>query len=246
VTPARPHTLLFLRRHRADPEHACEEEVIGRCERAALATALRLRRQLGGALTAISVGPRREDRVLAMALRAGCDHAARAHDPLLDGVDYLGVARVLAAAARRLSFDLVVCGDRSQDELQGALGPAVADLLDVPHLTGLVDVQADGGALVLRQRSGSQLHTFRGRPPLVLCVAAYRPAAGDEPPGGHGARAGAIEHLDLAELGIDGRELSHRRQFLGQPRAARPGCNATLVNSGGELVSALVSDHLLG
>ncbi len=243
---AHPHILLLLRRHRADPEHVSEEEVMGRCERAALATALRLRRQLGGTLTAVAVGPRREDRVLAMALRSGCDHAARTNDQLLDGVDYLGTATAIAATARHLEYDLVVCGDRSQDEVQGAIGPAVAELLGIPHLTGLVDVQAEDGALLARQRSVGKIHTFRGALPLVLCIAAYRAGPGDEPIAGPGGRGGKIEHLTLRDLGIDGRELSHRRQFLGRPRAARTGCNATMVNNAHELVSTLVSDHLLG
>ena len=61
---------------------------------------------------------------------SGCSDStpsAQVEPPLAgcQGVDYLGTARVLAATARHLQHDLVVCGDRSQDELQGAMGPAV-------------------------------------------------------------------------------------------------------------------------
>lgn len=241
-----PRLLLMLRRLRADPTHVNEDEVLGRCERAALATALQLRAELSASLTAIAVGPRREDRVLAMALRAGCDHAVRAHDGVLDRADYLATAQVLAATATRVGFDLIICGDRSQDELHGATGPAVAELLDLPHVGNVVETRGDGGAVVLTQRAAGNLHKLRCPLPCLLCVAAYTKTASDDGPSTPSPRGGNIEQLYLADLGIDARELSHRRQFLGSARAVRSGCNATMVSSARELVARLDDDHLLG
>ncbi len=240
-----PRILLMLRRLRADPGHVNEDEVLGRCERAALATALQLRAELDGSVTAIAVGPRREDRVLAMALRAGCDHAVRAHDSVLDKVDYLATAQVLAATATHVGFDLIICGDRSQDELHGATGPAVAELLGLPNVGSVVETRADAATVIVSQRAATKLHQLRCNLPCLLCVAAFTKTSSDENPS-TSPRGGNIEQLYLADLGIDARELSHRRQFLGSARAVRPGCNATMLNSASELVARLTDDHLLG
>lgn len=132
--------VVLLRRlyHRPGKPDAC---LLGRCEQAALAAAVRLRDALGGTLTAVALGEAmHEEPTLAAALAAGCDRAVRVHAPACDDLDYLGTAEVLRAAVDRLGCDLLVCGDRSQDQGHGALGPAMAELLGMPHLTGVLDV----------------------------------------------------------------------------------------------------------
>ena len=69
---------ILLRRALARPGQSDEHEVLGPCERGALVAGLRVAEGLGHDAVAIAVGPsRREDRVLAMALRAGCSRALR-------------------------------------------------------------------------------------------------------------------------------------------------------------------------
>jgi len=250
--------LLFLRRLRGEPGHVSEHAVLGQCERAALAAAMKLREELGATLTTVAVGPAsREERVLAMTLRAGCDRAVRVHDRNLDELDYLGLAQILAATAKHLDFDLILCGDRSEDELQGAVGPAVAGLLDVAHISGLCDVKGEIAderpSLLVRHRAGGQFHSIRYTPPAVLCVAAFPRARHPhdrqddrDPAAAVSIRSGTMERLGLDTLGLDPRALSHRRRFLGRPRAMRDGCNATLFTSANDLVSRLVGDRLLG
>lgn len=252
--------LLFLRRLRGDPSHVSEDAVLGQCERAALAAAMKLREELGATLTTVAVGPsKREERVLAMTLRAGCDRAVRVHDSKLEELDYLGVAQILAATAKHLGFDMVLCGDRSEDELQGAVGPATAALLDVPHLSGLYDVRGERDeerrSLVVRHRAGGRFHSLRCAAPVLLCVSAFpRARHPHDSPEERDAdtastisvRSGTMERLGLSELGLDPRALSHRRRFLGRSRETRVGCNATLFTSADELVSRLVGDRLLG
>lgn len=251
--------LLLLRRLRGAPDHVAEHAVLGQCERAALAAAMKLREELSGTLTTVAVGPAsREERVLAMTLRAGCDRAVRVYDRKLGELDYLGVAQILAATAKHLGFDLILCGDRSEDELQGAVGPAVAAALEVPHRTGLCDVRGrveDGQCkLDLRHRACGQFHLLRCAPPMVLCVSTFPRARhprdrqeerASSEPGAVSIHSGTMERLSLAELGLDPRALSHRRRFLGRPRATREGCNATLFTDASELVSRLVGDRLL-
>lgn len=201
--------VVLLRRlyHRPGKPDAC---LLGRCEQAALAAAVRLRDALGGTLTAVALGEAmHEEPTLAAALAAGCDRAVRVHAPACEDLDYLGTAEVLRAAVDRLGCDLLVCGDRSQDQGHGALGPAMAELLGMPHLTGVldIDVQVEDGAaepaeeapepaaepaeepaeptrggraIIARQRNGGRIHRFRCVPPVVLCMQGPMPAP-DQP-----------------------------------------------------------------
>jgi hypothetical protein len=130
---------ILVRRALARPGQHDEEQILGPCERGALGLGLTLAEARGADAIAIAVGPaRREDRVLAMALRAGCARALRVWDDGLEDLDYLGLAEVLAAAAKDVGATIVVCGDRSVDERVGALGPAVAEVLGVAHVSGVI------------------------------------------------------------------------------------------------------------
>ena len=240
--------LLALRRLCDRPQHP-DHEVLGQCERAALAAALRLRGELGGTVTAVAVGPaQREDRVLAIALRAGCDEGIRVQDPALDDPDYLVVAQVLAAVARRISAKLVLCGDRSQDERQGATGAAVAELLDAPHLAQVVDLEAHDGRLRAVQRTGGRLHTWHCSLPAVMCLASFpRTRHPDgEGDGEREARGRGITELDLGELALDRSALGERSRLIGPARPTRASSRAIMLASPAELVERLARERLIG
>lgn len=236
---------VLLRRLRDRPNASSRSQVLGRCERAALAAALAIKADLGGSLTAIAVGPsRREDRVLAVALRAGCDAAVRVWDGGLEALDYLGRATVLAAAVRKVGATVVLCGDRSQDELDGAIGPSVAELLSYAHVTSVVDVRPEAGALEVSHRGDGVVHLLQCRPPVVLCVLRHeRPFESGERGAGRG---GAIEEHDLAGLGIDAPALLRRERAAGRTGPVRDGKrNAAIVATPAELVARLAGDRLL-
>ena len=239
---------ILLRRLQSRPGTVSDDQVLGRCERAALATGLHLREAFGDAtVTVLSLGPaRREDRVLAVALRSGCDRAVRVFDHKVEDLDYLGTATVLAKAVEHIGVDLLLCGDRTQDELTGAIGPAVAELLGRPHVSGVVDAQADGASVIATRRGRGELHQFRCALPVVLCVSSFPPQPEDASDGAATSRSQSIEELDLSTLGLDLRALEYRRNLLGRARATRPGLNATIASSAADLVSRMVEGHLLG
>ncbi len=75
------HIVALIRRLIQSPGKVAKAQVLGPCERATLAAGYALREALGGTLTVLSLGPaNREDRVLAITLRGGCDRAIRLWD----------------------------------------------------------------------------------------------------------------------------------------------------------------------
>jgi len=101
----------------------------------ALARGLQLRAQHGGEVVAITMGPPAAREALEQCLAMGADRAVHLCDRAFAGADTLATARALAAAIRRERFDLILCGRYSVDAETGQVGPEVAELLGIPHVT---------------------------------------------------------------------------------------------------------------
>ena len=122
------------------------------CENA-LETALQLRDASGGSVTVLSFGTQEAEDVVRKALAMTVDEAALVVRPDDPAPDNLTVARVLAAAARKLGdFDVVMAGRESGDWGVGQTGGLLAEELGLP-MVALVDraEPADGGLTLRRQ-----------------------------------------------------------------------------------------------
>jgi electron transfer flavoprotein beta subunit len=238
--------LVLLRRLRAKPDGTPASEVLGLCDEAALATALALRGTNPGAhVIALAAGPpERENAVLERALVLGANHALRVYDASVESLDYHGVARVLAGAAKHLGYDLLLSGDRSEDEVQGAVGPAVAEVLGIPHLTGIRDARLEGGTLLGSRRDVGVVRTLEIPLPALLTVTSFSRAVATEPT--LAPTAPPIEVLDLPAIGLQTMELKHRDRCLGRAHPVRVVRNVTVVANPDELVARLRDDRLLG
>jgi electron transfer flavoprotein beta subunit len=233
--------VVLLRRLRARPDAATGARIIGACDQAALRAALALKVGAGVTVTALAAGPaEREDEALRLAMAAGVDRAFRVDDSTLNAMDYYGLARALAGAIKHQGFDLVLTGDRSEDEGQGAVGPAVAELLGVLHLGAARRVTiVDKEVRATRREAGIE-RTLALPLPALVAVAAHT--------GGALVDSGAqkpITVLDLATIGLSAPELKHREPLLGRPQPVRLSRNATLVGPE-ELVVRLREERLLG
>ena len=91
---------------------------------------------------ALTLGPQDAEGALRAALAIGADQAVRLWNPLADEWGPFTIAAALAAAIRQ-QFpmpDLVLCGDISSDWSSGTVGPALAELLDLPQITGIAQL----------------------------------------------------------------------------------------------------------
>ena len=126
--------------------------VINPPDRNALEEGLRLRERLGGTLTAVSMGRPQTRESLDEALAMGVDRAVHLCDSAFGGADTLATARTLFFAIRKLgSFDLILCGAESMVGATGQVGPQLAELLDIPHVTLVTALESvEEGKLVVR------------------------------------------------------------------------------------------------
>jgi electron transfer flavoprotein beta subunit len=114
----------------------------------AVEQALQLRQQIGGRVTAVTAGVGKAVDALRRAIAMGADRAIMVDDAALTDADGVGIARALAAVLTAEPVDLVLCGKASLDQEAGVVGPALAELLGLPHLAGAVRLEVVDGAVV--------------------------------------------------------------------------------------------------
>jgi electron transfer flavoprotein beta subunit len=142
------------------------------CENA-LETALQLRERAGGAdkITVLSYGRPTAEDSLRKALAMKADAAALVVDEGAAAPDPLAVARVLAAAVRRLgAFDLIMTGREAGDWGAGQTGGLLAEELSLPCVSFVDTVEARGGVLRLKRQTDTGWEVVEAAPPVVVTV----------------------------------------------------------------------------
>lgn len=138
----------------------------------ALEEALRIRERFEGTVTAISMGPPQTEEILQWALALGCNEAILLCDRAFAGADTLATAFTLASAIRKLGgVDLVICGNEAADGATQQVGPQIAEILGIPHVTYVsgMGFEDERNAVITRTIEYGQLQ-FACPLPLLIAV----------------------------------------------------------------------------
>jgi Electron transfer flavoprotein, beta subunit len=117
----------------------------------ALEEALQLKEKNGGEVVVLCAGPERVTSTLREALAKGADRAIHIEADDLGERDTLGVAQLLADAAKDESPDLILTGLQSDDLGLGQTGVVLAELLGIPHATIIMQVEVNGAGLKVKR-----------------------------------------------------------------------------------------------
>ncbi|MEG0379711.1 MAG: electron transfer flavoprotein subunit beta/FixA family protein [Eubacterium sp.] len=118
----------------------------------ALETAFRLREDLSGTITTISMGPMQTKEVLYESFYMGADAGCLLSDRKFGGADVVATSYTLAQGAKKLGdFDLIICGKQTTDGDTAQVGPEMAEFLSIPHVTNVGKIlQADEKGLTVQ------------------------------------------------------------------------------------------------
>src|SRR5438477_9654302 len=116
----------------------------------ALEEALRMKEKHGGEVVVCSAGPTRVAQVIREALARGADRAIHVDDAALASADAFATSEALANAMRDEKFDLVLTGLQSDDQGFAQVGVIMAEKLDLPHATIIMEVEVTDGNRGLR------------------------------------------------------------------------------------------------
>ncbi len=205
--------LVLLRGWRRTPDGALDVERIGHFERLALGAALGLRDERSDDVTVqtLAAGNEADDEALAVTHALGIEKTSRVWDPILQDIDALGVAQALAAAAQHEGFDLLLTGFHSPDHQLGFMGPAVAECLSIPHLTGALQLHwKDDGLEAVRSCDLGQF-THQLKTPCLVTV-----AGGPDPGTAKPTESHQPKLLTLDDIGLDETRLRPRVRLQGE------------------------------
>jgi electron transfer flavoprotein beta subunit len=110
-------------------------------DKGGLEMALQLKDQYGAHITVITMGPPQADVMLREALAMGADHAILLTDRKFAGADTLATSHALVGAIRKMDCDLLITGRQAIDGDTAQVGPQIAELLDLPQITYVDDIQ---------------------------------------------------------------------------------------------------------
>jgi electron transfer flavoprotein beta subunit len=137
----------------------------------ALEEALQLKEKNGGEVVVHSAGPERVGTTIREALANGADRAIQVESENLNELDALGVAQLLAAAAKQESPDLVLTGLQSDDLGYGQTGVIMAELMGLPHSSLILNVEkTDNGIKVKRELEEGWFQNIEIPLPAVLMI----------------------------------------------------------------------------
>lgn len=135
----------------------------------AVEEALKLRDADGsGEVVAVGFGDDNVPKVLRTALAMGVDRAVHVSGSVT--LDPLATARVLAAALKDLTYDLILAGKQAIDHDQHGVAIMVAELLDLPSVSVVTKLEKTGSGLRLeREVEGGVEIVETPLPCLITC-----------------------------------------------------------------------------
>ncbi len=175
----------------------------------ALEAGLQLKERCGGEVVVLTAGPARVSSSIREALAKGADRAIHVEQDGLEAWDSMSVARLLAAAARMESPDLVLAGLQSDDAGSGQTGAMMAELMGMAHATIIMKVDVEDGVVrVKRELEGGWFQDLTLPMPALLTIQSginklrYATLMGIKK-----ARTKEVRTVTAAELGVEAKPL---------------------------------------
>jgi electron transfer flavoprotein beta subunit len=189
-------------------ERRKEDAIINPFDEYTIEEGLRLQEKHGGEVVVLCMGPATAAETIRKALAMGADRGVLVSDPALAGSDAIGTARVLAAALKKLSFDVALFGSAAADAYGGVVPAAVAELLSAPLLSFATKLEVEGGsAKIQRQAEVGYNEAVAPLPALVSVTKAINEPRYPSMKGIMQSKKKPVDSLTLADLGLEGGQV---------------------------------------
>ena len=138
----------------------------------ALETAMRLKEELGGEVSVITMGPPQAAQVIREAYAMGADHGTLISDRRFGGADVLATSYTLAQGIKKMGdFDLILCGKQTTDGDTAQVGPEISEWLGIPSVSNVRKItEADGQNITVEMDMPDDIEITRIAYPCLLAV----------------------------------------------------------------------------
>lgn len=138
----------------------------------AVEEAVTLAASAGGTAVVLSVGDARleNSKLKKSVLSRGPDELFIVKDQTLSDPDSYQTASVLSAAAKKIGFDIIICGEGSADHYSKQTGVQLASILGVPCVDGVCKITLESGKAIVERILEDCVEVLEVTLPAVLCV----------------------------------------------------------------------------
>ena len=200
--------------------------IIGPYDEYSLEAAVQLKDETKGEVVCLSMGPNRVPETLRACLARGANSAVHISTGDEEIDDALIVASALAEQAKKMEYDVIITSTKGSDSERGAVGPMLAELLGLPYLGLVSDIQVvDGKFACKRQVEGGIVESFTVSTPAVICLEQGARGQARYPSLMQimKAKKKKIETVDFASLGVDSGLAKVELEALEYPPERPPG-----------------------
>jgi electron transfer flavoprotein beta subunit len=171
----------------------------------AVEESLRIKEKHGGQSVLITLGPAKAVESLRTGLAMGADRSIHLIDPAFEGGDGFATAKALAEAIKKEPYDLILCGKQAVDDDMAQVGPALAELLNLPHVTLITKLEFSADkkkAKVEREIEGGREVIEVGLPAVFTCQKGLNEPRYASLPGIMKAKKKEVKAINAAALGL--------------------------------------------
>jgi len=139
--------------------------VINPYDEYAVEEAVRLKEKFGGEVTTVTVGPARSESAIRTALAMGADKAIL--------VEYEGeadecvIAKLIAAAVKDQTFDVVLGGNMAVDSGAGQVAVRVAEIMGIPNVSAITKLEIGGDTAMVERDAEGDAEVIEVRLPFL-------------------------------------------------------------------------------
>ena len=119
-------------------------------------------------VTVLSMGPPQAAGMLQECIARGADGAVLLTDRRLGGADTCATSRTLAAALKKIGFDLIIAGRQAIDGDTAQVGPQIAEHLDLPVISYAQNIKIDGDSVIVERQYEDRYHVIKSKMPCLI------------------------------------------------------------------------------
>jgi len=210
------------------------QSIINPDDKHAIEEALVLRDKFGGKVTVLSMGPPQAEDALREASAMGVD--------------------TLGEAAKKLGYDLVICGREAIDGDTAQIGPQMAEHLGVPQVTYVRKVEVGDGKIICERALEDGYERLEASLPALITVIS------DLNKPRYPSIRGIVEayrekevkvwtaediNADPASIGLDGSPTNVKRSFAPEPKGEGEVLEGSVEEVSNQLVAKLKEKNVL-
>ncbi|MCB2353601.1 electron transfer flavoprotein subunit beta/FixA family protein [Clostridium estertheticum] len=222
----------------------------------AVEEAVKIKKEFGGKVSIISMGPPKAEEVIKKCIEMGADEGYLLTDRAFAGSDTLSTSYILAMGIKKVieieRIDLLLCGKQAIDGDTAQVGPGIACRLGMPQLTYVESIEnfnLKKNVVVVHRKIDNGYEVVQSKLPCLITVEkdinelSFSPLPNMIKAARYKPITWAINDLggDLSKLGLTGSPTSVQRVFSPKQRVG----GELLKGSEDEVVKTLV-DKLKG